>query len=335
MQNYIIILCLIGSLNAAQYNDHRASMLPIYSQTNCQVSSFAQWLDESKIDLTDKSIISFECRTGELEHALANKPIQSILGVDAHKNLIDLCQKNYAGSNLAFEHSRTEDFEPQTLRDVAIAAFCFHSFQDKPKALQAISTSLKCGGEFFANIETTNDPESFAMKAYDDLLISIPLVGSLLAHLPHPTSMARLHFGPLHIMLAQAGLNIITSKSMWRDWTMDKKEWRKVQLCLLLNTGVAQHILNSIYQYWPMQKASEAAFCCIQMSPKEKTQHDAPFFAEIEDDHQLILYKIRNNDFCRYLCNKFMNLCFNHMQKNNDGTYTWRYETTLIRAEKA
>jgi hypothetical protein len=67
------------------------------------------------------------------------------------------------------------------------------------------------------------------------------------------------------------------------------------------------------------------------MSSEEKTEHDNFFFPE--SNHELI-QKIRTNDFCRYLFNNFLRRCLTKLQKNDDSTYTWKYETTLFTAEK-
>ena len=204
-------------------------------------------------------------------------------------------------------------------------------FSDQPKALKSIANSLKTGGIFFADIETTSNPEPDGIIAFDEMKRDVSLIGPLLAMLPNPTGISRPNYGNLHIMLTQAGFTNIQSKIESRTCRMTKEQFRKIQLPILLSSPGAQMLVNSTSDNWYAKKAGEGAFWWVNMSPEEKEEHDAPFFPE--SNHPLI-QKIRTNDFCRYLFNNFLRRCLKKLHDNEDDTYTWNYEMTIIKATK-
>jgi len=89
--------------------------------------------------------------------------------------------------------------------------------------------------------------------------------------------------------------------------------------------------VNSTSDNWYARKASEWAFRLVNMSPEEQEEHDAPFFPE--SNHELV-EKIRKNKFCLYLFNNFLRRCLYKLKDNKNGTYTWNYQTTIIKATK-
>lgn len=334
MKKYLLALCVVGSLYAAENSKYIPSewMAQEYSQANkFQIKCFSKWFSESNIDPRGLKIASIGCGTGEIEDELADNAL-FVHGIDQSQNMINWCTEKYAHKkNLSFMRCFAEELPNRNLYDLAIASGCFHWFQDKPKALRSISKSLRMGGYFFANIETSSNDESFGIKAYHDIIASIPLIGTILKYFTNPTGSSRPDYGDLQIMLSQAGFEIKKADYKSYDWKMSADEWRKTQLPLLLSTPGAQYLISRVSSNWFTQKSSDAAFYLISMSPEEMEQHKAPFFPESKNE---LVEKIRNNDFLRYSFNKYLNFCFNHMKKNDDGDYTWTYETTVILAQK-
>lgn len=330
----IIAICIAHVLQCAEQSSsrNRPGMGVEYAQGNkYQIECFSHWLKKHNIPVEDRSIISYGCGTGEIEKNLS-ECAKSVHAIDASKDMIDYAKSTHSHTkNLSFQHCFAEDFKTPTSYDLAIASCCFHWFEDKPKALQAIANSLKSQGIFFANIETNSNPKPFGITVFEEMKHDVPIIGSLLSMLPNPTGSSHPTHGDLHVMFTKAGFTNITSKKESYDWTMTAQEWRTAQLPLLLTTPGAQMLVNSTSDNWYAKKASEAAFWCITMSPEEEMEHNNLFFPE--SNHELI-QKIRTNDFCRYLFNNFLRRCLTKLQNNDDGTYTWKYETTLFTAEK-
>ena len=297
------------------------------------MACFKECIEKSDINLTNKSVVSVGCDAGGIECYLATStPVQSIYAIGADENMISFCQKKYQNlPKLSFLRSCPEDFGPHNVYDLALAPSQFNEFQDKAKVLNSIYGSLKKGGYFFADIETSKNTASFMTKAYHDMIASIPLIGKLLKNIPNPTSSSRLDYGELHVMLSQAGFEIKKTDYKSYDCEMTADEWRKILLPLFLNTPQAQYLINTISDNWFVQKSCQAVFAWIPMSSEETEQHKAPFFPEIKDE---LVKKIGNNDFLRCVFHKFFMFCLNHMEKNKDGSYRWTYETTVILAQK-
>jgi len=342
MKQYILatVLSTLSSIQCAEQPNRspREWMAQEYAQTNTfQAERFLHWIKEHNIPVKDQNIISIGCGTGEIEAALANRA-RSVHGIDASKNMITYAQAHHNATpnlsfrpNLSFQHCFAEDFKTQQLHDLAFSSCCFHWIEDKPKALQAICKSLVPAGLFFANIETTTNSEPFGITVFEEMKRDVPIIGSILTMLPNPTGSTLPTEQELQNMLDKAGFRVLMKKIEPYNCTMTSEEWRNHQLPLLLSTPGAQMLINYTSDNWFAKTMSEQTFWWITMSEKEKTQHNAPFFPECQNE---FVQKIRKNNFCRYLFNNFLNRCLNKMQNNGNGTYTWRYETTLIFAQK-
>lgn len=329
----VFFLCLGSILNGAEQLPNRPGLPIEYARGNkFQIDCFSHWLKKYNVPIKDQKVISFGCGTGEIELDLA-QTAQSVHGIDASKEMIEYAQSKHCSrqKNLSFEHCFAENFASPTSYDLALASCCFHWFEDKPKAARAIANSLKSNGIFFANIETSSNPKPFGITVFEEMKRDVPIIGTLLAMLPNPTGSSHPDYGDLHVMLTEAGFTNIEPKIESYDWTMTAQEWRNAQLPLLLSTPGAQKLVNSTSENNSWGKtASEWAFWLINMSPEEKEEHGAPFFPE--SNHELV-EKIRKNDFCRYLFNNFLRRCLAKLE-DNGGTYTWKYETTIILAQK-
>lgn len=327
------IVCFSISLSAADNQTYQTQewMAIEYAQHNKRyIEFFFHCFATNKIDLENKDIISFGCGTGEIEYKLAQHA-KSVHGIDASKNMVEYAKKQYPHqNNLSFQYCPIEEFQSSKLYDIAIAASCFNFFKTE-RAIQTINKHLKSGGIFFANIDTTNNPETFGMQVFNDMKDTIPIIGTLLKSLPDPTGISRHSPGNLHIMLSNAAMDIKRQIMISYDITMNEQEWKYAQLPLLLSTSGAQMLINNTSDIWLAQKTAAAAFWCLTLSEKEKQEHDAPFFPECNNP---LVEKLRNNNLCRYLFNNFLKRCLQKLKKNADGTYTWTYETTLYVCEK-
>jgi ubiquinone/menaquinone biosynthesis C-methylase UbiE len=332
----IIALCVISNLNGMDQpakREPREWPAKEYSKGNKnQIACFSQWMEKYKIPTQDKTIVSFGCGTGEIEAELAKKA-RHVHGTDASNNMIDHAKKTHGNraNNLFFTHCFAEDFTSQPVYDLALASCCFHWFADQPKAVKAIANSLKSEGLFFANIDTATNAKPLGLVAYEEMMNDYPIINNVLSILPNPTGSTHPTYGELHIMLFDAGLTDIKSSVETYDCIMTEEELRQMQLPILLSSPGAQTLINTTSDNWLAQKAANSAFWWISMSDEEKQQHNAPFFPESNNP---LVQKIRTNDFCRYLFNNFLNRFKSKMQKNEDGTYTWKYETTIICAQK-
>lgn len=296
-----------------------------------KLPAFPLWLEKYEI-CTNGSIVSAGCGLGDLEADLAPNA-RHVLGIDASEKMISHAKKTHLPNkgNLFFKHCFAEDFPSQPVYDLAIASSCFNLFEDQPKAVKAIAKSLRNNGIFFANIETQSNQKSPGDIVFEELKQDYPVIRPILAMLPNPTGSYQPTYGELHIMLMEAYLTDIKSAVETYDWTMTAEEWRKAQLPLLLSRPGTQTLINLTSDNYVTKKAAEYAFWWISMSDEEKQQHDAPFFPESSNP---LVEKIRNNDFCRYLFNNYFNRFLSKLQKNEDDTYTWKYETTIIIAQK-
>lgn len=337
MKKHIVItaLCALATLNGMDKAATRAPRewpAPEYAKGNQpQIACFESLL--KRVETEGKDIVSFGCGTGEIEAKLAQNAL-SVHGTDASKKMIDYAQQTHLTQdrgNLSFEHCFVEDFKTNKLHDLAFTASCFHWFEDKPKALKAISNSLRPGGFFLANIETSDNPKPFALVAKEEMLAEHPYVEKLLSVVSNPTGSSYLTTQELHDLLEQENFENVQSTVESFDFTMTEEEWRTYQLPILLSTPGAQAIINTTSDNSWKQYASDWAYWAITKSPEEQKQHDASFFPNSSDE---LVKKIRKNDFCRYFFNHFLNRCIKKLQDNGNGTYTWKYETTVILAQK-
>lgn len=325
------IACLFIPLHAAEPSYPSCEwMANEYAQHNKHyIDFFSQCLTERKIETKNKKIISFGCGTGEIEFKLAQQA--HVHGVDASNNMVQYAKNKYSNqSNLSFQYCPVEQFKSKELYDLAIAASSFNFFNTE-QAIQSVGNCLQTGGKFCANIDTTESPETFGLQVFNDMKKSIPMIGTFLSVLPNPTGVSRHTPGELHIMFTKAHMQVKNQILKSYDITMNEEEWRYAQLPLLLSTRGAQILINTIANGGAAKQIAAAAFWCFTLSEEEKKEHKAPFFPECNDP---LVQKIRNNDFCRYLFNNFLKRCLTKMKKNDDGTYTWTYNTTLYLCEK-
>ena len=345
MKKYIILaLSLCAPLHCMELQQPKASYIPVsdpqewpaeeYARGNKnQIACFSALLDKHAIETKNKTILSIGCGTGEIEAKLAQNATY-VHGIDASNNQIKYAQEHYSTANLSFAPCFAENFETIDQYELAIMSCCFHLFKNKPQALQRISDSLEPHGLLFTNIETANHPTPFSKTVLKEMMDDITLVGSLLSALPDPIGSTRPTLEELYTMFDDAGFVIVKKQEESFNWTMSEQEWRQMQLPLILCSPGAQTLINltSPDQYIK-NKLSEGVFSLIQqnMTKAEQEQHDQPFFPESSNE---LVCKVRDNNFCRYLFNNFLNRILTKLHKNEDGTYSWRYCTTAILATK-
>ena len=338
MHKYIILALSLGAplpcMEQQIVREPREWPAEEYAKGNKnQIACFSTLLKKHAIETKKKTILSVASGTGETEGKLA-PDATCIHGIDASKNQIEYAKKHHSAPNLTFEHCFAEDFKATIPYELALISCSFHLFTNQQQALQRVNDSLEPQGLLFANIETANHPIPFSKTVLQEMINDIPLVGSLLSVLPDPIGSTRPTPEELYTMFDEAGFAIVKKEEESFDWTMDEQGWRDMQLPLILCSPGAQTLINitSPDQYIK-SKLSEYAFSLIQqsMTAKELRQHDQPFFPESSNE---LVCKVRNNNFCRYLFNNFLNRVLTKLHKNEDGTYSWQYCTTAILATK-
>jgi trans-aconitate methyltransferase len=135
-----------------------------------QTEAFLQFLATNKINTNDLRILDIGCGTGKIAARLSLKA-KHIHGFDASKNMIEQAQKNFGHiENLSFEHCFAEDFTSHKLHKLAIASFCIHWFENQKQAFQRIHNSLEHNGNFFATVQTSNNPTPPELIAAQELI---------------------------------------------------------------------------------------------------------------------------------------------------------------------
>src|SRR5438445_8968339 len=165
MKKYMIIaLCAINTISSMEKQivtrEPREWDAQAYEDGNTlQTKSCLHLLTTNNINIVDKTIFSVGCGTGKIESTLAEKA-KHIHGFDASQNMIDFAQNKYGHiKNLSFEHCFAEDFQPKKLRQLAIASYSIHWFENKKQYLQRINDSLELHGKLFGTISTSDNPK--------------------------------------------------------------------------------------------------------------------------------------------------------------------------------
>lgn len=298
-------------------------------QTNC----FANILKKHNINVYDRTVLSIGCGTGEIEAQLAKRGATHVHGIDASKNMAEYAHNKYhAIPNLSFEHCFAENFETTEIYDLVLMPSCFSLIKNKPLALQRISSSLPQDGILFANIETDEHPTPFDLIVLNEMINEIPILRGLLSSLPDPVGSSRPTVEKLEDMFDKADLDIISAAEESFTWTMTEEQWRQTLLPLILSTPAAQKLIDLTSDV-VSNNISEAQFAMMKedMTKEALRQHRRRFFPESNDE---LVCKVRKNNFCKYLLNNYFNRCLAKLRHNENGTYTWKYDTTAIMAVK-
>src|SRR5260221_5510123 len=135
-----------------------------------QTEAFIQFLATNKINTNDRTILDVGCGTGKIAARLALRATR-IHGFDASKNMIEQAQKNFGTiENLSFEQCFAEDFSSQKLYQLAFASFCIHWFCNQKQAFQRIHGSLEHDADFFATVQTRDNPTPLELIAAQEMI---------------------------------------------------------------------------------------------------------------------------------------------------------------------
>jgi len=129
-----------------------------------QTDAFLYLLNKNNITYAKKDIIDVGCGTARIAQHLAPQA-NSILCIDASKNMINFAKNNNQAKNISFQHAFAEEFKSDKLYQLGFLSFCFHWLQNQNAALKQMYDNLKDNGELFATIHTINTPEPTSLPA--------------------------------------------------------------------------------------------------------------------------------------------------------------------------
>lgn len=248
-KHIIIVLSLVSALNGMEkqivIREPREWDAKAYDEgSTIQTQAFLQFLATNKINTEKRTILDVGCGTGKITAALAKKA-QSIHGFDASKNMTDYAHDKYHYiKNLSFEHCFAEDFQSPKLYQLAIASFCIHWFENQKLAFQRINDSLEENGDFFATVQTSNNPAPLNLVAAQEKIEGINkasqwLMGKDIIDL---TACSLPSNQELKIMLAETGFEIIKNKEQSFEIPMTKDEIIKTERPIVFSRPIVQYI---------------------------------------------------------------------------------------------
>jgi trans-aconitate methyltransferase len=213
-----------------------------------QTEAFLQFLATNKINFTDRTILDVACGTGKIAARLASRAAH-IHGFDASKNMIDFAQKQYGTiENLSFEQSFAEDFSSQRLYQLAFASCCIHWFYNQKRAFQHIHGSLEHGGDFFATVQTRDNPTPPELIAAQEMIEGMAInkaykyfAGKDLIDLTECTLPSA---EELKNMLESVGFTILKSEQQSYFFAMTKDEVKKTERPIVFSRPIMKYIPN-------------------------------------------------------------------------------------------
>jgi len=215
-----------------------------------QTSTFLHFLKTYNIKTEQLTILDVGCGTGKITAQLAEKATH-IHGFDASKNMIDFARNKYGHlKNVSFEHAFAEDFTSPNLKQLALASYCIHWFEDKKQAFQRIHDSLEIGGEFFATIKTSDNPLPMNLIVATEMM---PLVETMVSFATGKSLLELIGSSyPSHeefnAMLCETGFEIIKSEEQSFDCIMDEDELRKLQWPIVSSRPIVKYIPDIFVQ---------------------------------------------------------------------------------------
>ncbi len=216
-----------------------------------QTSGFLHFLKTNNINTKNKTILSAGCGTGKVENILAKKATH-IHGFDASKNMIDSAQKKYGHiKNLSFEHCFAEDFQTQNLKQLALASFCIHWFEDKKQAFQRINDSLEINGEFFGTVSTSDNPKPLNLIVFLEMLPTIDWLYKLAygKELKDLIGASYPSHEELNTMLKETNFEIIKSEEQIFNYTIENRDALKdLHWPIIASRPIVKYIPNVFIQ---------------------------------------------------------------------------------------
>ena len=213
-----------------------------------QTEAFLQFVATNKIDITNRTILDIGCGTGKIAARLATKAAR-IHGFDASKNMIERAQHNFGNiENLSFEQCFAEDFSSSKLYQLAMASFCIHWFCNQKQAFQRIHGSLEHGGDFFATVQTRDNPTPPGLIAAQEMVEGMTInkaykyfAGKDLIDLTECTLPSA---EEVKNMLESIGFTILKSKQQFYSLPMTKDEVIKTERPIVFSRPIMKYIPN-------------------------------------------------------------------------------------------
>jgi ubiquinone/menaquinone biosynthesis C-methylase UbiE len=214
-----------------------------------QTTAFLYFLKTNNITTENRTIFDIGCGTGKLSAQLAEKATH-VHGSDASKHMIDFAENKYGHvKNLSFEHCFAEDFQSQNPRQLALASFCVHWFEDKKQAFQRIHNSLELNGEFFANVRTSDHLPleiivATEMMPFIETIISF-ITGKSILELSGSSYPS---LTELHNMLQETGFEIIKLEEQCFNREITEDDLIKLQWPVISSRPVVQFLPDFLIQ---------------------------------------------------------------------------------------
>lgn len=163
MKAYFICLTFLTFYSHATEQPHQPREWDAHAYANgnsIQEYSALHFLQESKINLAEHTVLDMGCGTGNISWKMAQQA-QSVHGFDASFNMINYAKQTYVHPNLTFEQAFAEHFTPTQLYSLVTSFFCITWIENKYAACEKINHALELGGEFLGTIVTQSDPTPF------------------------------------------------------------------------------------------------------------------------------------------------------------------------------
>lgn len=215
-----------------------------------QTEAFLQFLATNKIDTNNRTILDVGCGTGKIAARLASRAAR-IHGFDASKNMVEQAQKNFGTiGNLSFEQCFAENFSSSKLYQLAMASFCIHWFYDQKQAFQRIHGSLEHGGDFFATVQTRDNPTPPGLIAAQEMVEGMTInkaykyfAGKDLIDLTECTLPSA---EEVKNMLESIGFTILKSEQQFYSLPMTKDEVIKTERPIVFSRPMMKYIPNML-----------------------------------------------------------------------------------------
>jgi len=193
---------------------------------NTQQKASLLFLDESKIDLTNKVVYDGGCGTGNISEIMA-QTAKSVHGFDPSFNMIEWARLHYANiPNLTFEQSFAEDFSSAKKCNVFTLFFCLHWIKDKKAVFQKCYENLQSNGQLLGNIRTTENGPALGIKIFHEILPELQEMIPMLKN--NNTIQATGSSYPTHqdlkTMLEEIGFKQISLKEIILDFSFKTKD---------------------------------------------------------------------------------------------------------------
>lgn len=215
-----------------------------------QTSAFLHFLQTNNIKTENRTIFDIGCGTGKLSAQLAEKATH-VHGSDASNNMIGFATNKYGHvKNLSFEHCFAEDFQSQNPRQLALASFCVHWFEDKKQAFQSINNCLEPDGEFFATVSTNKNQKSISLVSALELVPNLKeIVANSGKNITDLTGISYPSHEELDRMLCETGFKILKREEQFFNYSIkNRNELKQLHWPIISSRPIIQYIPTNLVQ---------------------------------------------------------------------------------------